>query len=357
MRSTTTRRFVARAAAPTNIFGFTTTPEDAALVIVGVPWEPTVSYGRGTSRTPACIARASQQVDLYDGFAARSVGAEVALLAPREHWCAANARACAAARRGDVAAVNAASAQLNAELHAQVTALLAAGKRVGVLGGDHACSLGALAAVADAHGEIGVLQIDAHHDLRTAYEGYRYSHASAMANVLDEIPAVTKLVAVGVRDYARSEHARAEAEPRVTTFYDRALAAERFRGRAWHAQCEDIIAPLPARVYLSFDVDGLDPRFCPHTGTPVPGGLGFREATHLLETLRASGRTLVGFDLCEVAPAPTVADGDGSVPIYIGRGDGDADAGDDGGDADAAADWDLNVAARLLHKFAALSLA
>ncbi len=313
------------------LFGFDTRPEAAALVIVGVPWEPTLSYGRGASETPGRIVRASHQLDLYDAFARRSVGAEVALAPLHKGWAEANAVACAAALLGDRQAVNRASAQLNAELQDEVARLLAAGKKVGVLGGDHSAPFGAIRALAKAHGEIGVLQIDAHHDLRVAFDGYRYSHASIVHNLLEEVPAITQLVAVGVRDYSEAEQRRAAGDERISTFYDHALRAATFRGRAWHDLCLEIVERLPARVHISFDVDGLDPRFCPHTGTPVPGGLDFREAVHLLETLRHSGRQIVGFDLCEVAPGPP-------------------------GPHEALAEWDLNVAARLLHKLAALSL-
>ena len=308
------------------LFGFDTAPEDAEVVILGVPWEPTVSYGRGTAATPSRIVRASHQLDLYDDFLGRSVGPEIAMAPLRQDWAAANQAACRAAARGDVADVNAASARLNEVLYAEAALHLAAGRRIGVLGGDHSAPYGALRAVAETHGSIGILQVDAHHDLRVAFEGYEHSHASIMHNVLERIPQLTALVCVGVRDYSVTERECAAKDERVRTFYDRDLKREAFRGRAWDDACAEIVAALPPTVYVSFDVDGLDPRFCPHTGTPVPGGLGFDEARHLLEAVVASGRSVVGFDLCEVAPGP----------------DGD--------------EWDLNIGARLLHALAGLSL-
>ena len=304
------------------LFGFDTTLADADVVVIGVPWEPTVSYGRGTSTTPGRIVRASHQLDLYDAFAGRNVGPEVAFVL-REDWLALNDAACAAAERGDRAAVDDASARLNDELRRDAAHWLAAGKRVGVLGGDHAAPFGAIAASADAHPGIGVLHVDAHHDLRIAFEGYAHSHASIMHNVLADVPGVARLTSVGIRDYSVHERERAAKDERVATFYDRDTKRDGFRGRTWADQCDEIVATLPDTVYVSFDVDGLDPRFCPHTGTPVPGGLGFDDAVHLLETVTTTGRRIVGFDLCEVAPGP----------------------GDD--------EWDLNVGARLLHRLVA----
>ena len=305
---------------------------DAAVVVIGVPWEPTVSYRRGASQTPGRIARASQQVDLHSELLGRSFGAETALTL-REDWLRLNDHACAAAARGDCAAVNAASAQLNAELAAECAALHASGRAAGVLGGDHSAAYGAIAASAAAHGGrgapdgIGVLHIDAHYDLRAAYQGFAHSHASVMHNVLESVPEVQRLVSVGVRDYSSCERQRAEKDARVQSFRERELRAALYHGRTWADLCGEIIEALPARVHISFDIDGLDPALCPHTGTPVPGGLSFGEAAFLLDAVAASGRRVVGFDLCEVAPNPR-------------------DPGDE---------WDLNVAARLLHQLCALA--
>ena len=308
------------------LFGFDIAPDEAEVVIVGVPWEPTISYGRGTAGAPGRIVRASHQLDLYDDFRARSVGPEVAMAPLREDWGALNAAACAAAARGDKVCVNASSDRLNDELHSEAAAHLAAGRVVGTLGGDHSAPFGAIRATAVARGPIAILHIDAHHDLRAAYGGYEHSHASIIHNVLERIPGVALVISVGVRDYSVAERERAAKDERVFTFYDRDLKRDAFRGRTWDDACAEIVASLSENVYVSFDVDGLDPRFCPHTGTPVPGGLDYDEALHLLESVVATGRRVVGFDLCEVSPDP----------------DGD--------------EWDLNVGSRLLHALCSLSV-
>ena len=308
------------------LFGFDTAPADAEVVILGVPWEPTASYGRGTAATPGRIVRVSHQLDLYDEFLGRSVGPEIAMAPLREDWVAANEAACRAVARGSTADVDAASARLNEVLHGVASEHLAAGRKVGVLGGDHSAPYGAIRAISEARGRIGILHIDAHHDLRVAFEGYEHSHASIMHNVLEGIPEVAALVSVGIRDYSVTERERAAKDERVRTFYDRDLKRQTFSGRTWDDACAEIVDALPDAVYVSFDVDGLDPRFCPNTGTPVPGGLDYDAARHLLEAAVLSGRRIVGFDLCEVVP---------------------------GSEAD---EWDLNVGARLLHGIAGLCL-
>jgi agmatinase len=132
---------------------------------------------------------------------------------------------------------------------------------------------------------------------------------------------VGKLVQVGVRDLGAAEAAYIrESGGRVVTHFDATLTRARFEGVPWMRQVERIVEGLPELVYLSFDIDGLDPTLCPHTGTPVPGGLSFAEAGALLAGVVASGRRIVGLDLDEVAPGP----------------DGD--------------EWDGNVGARLLYR-------
>jgi agmatinase len=138
---------------------------------------------------------------------------------------------------------------------------------------------------------------------------------------MERVPGVACLVQVALRDVSDDEMAYVErSRGRVVAHHDALLAAARFEGETWAAQVRRIVEPLPREVYLTFDIDGLDPTLCPHTGTPVPGGLSFQEACALVAGVVKSGRRIVGLDLVEVAP------------------------GDDGGE------WDGNVGARLLYK-------
>jgi agmatinase len=159
-------------------------------------------------------------------------------------------------------------------------------------------------------------------DFRIAYEGFRWSHASIMYNVLMQIPQVTKLVQVGIRDFGEGEmDFGIEQGRRVETHFDDAWADELAEGGTTFSDlCRRVVGALPPSVYISFDIDALDPALCPHTGTPVPGGLSFNQVVILLGVLKTSGRRIVGFDLVEVSPGP---------------------------DED---EWDANVGARVLYK-------
>ena len=221
--------------------------------------------------------------------------------------------------------INEASAELNDYVYGEAKRWLDAGKKVGVVGGDHSVPLGLIRAVAGRYPGVGILHVDAHADLREAYEGFTYSHASIMYNALHEAPGVGALVQVGIRDFCDEELEVARADERVVQFTDYELAAAQFEGETWRTVCDRIVAALPRQVYVSFDIDGLSPDNCPHTGTPVPGGLSFREAVYLLAAVVESGREIVGFDLCEVGP---LRDGE----------------------------WDANVGARVLYKLCNLTL-
>jgi agmatinase len=182
-------------------------------------------------------------------------------------------------------------------------ALLKSGKKVGLIGGDHSTPLGYIRALGEVHPDgFGVLQMDAHADLREAYEGFKYSHASIMYNVLKEVPAVTKLVQVGIRDFCDEELVLArQSNDRVVTFFDADLKDQQYEGVLWRDQVAQIIDELPQKVYISFDIDGLDPKLCPNTGTPVPGGFELEQVFYLFRKLRQSGRQVIGFDLNEVS--------------------------------------------------------
>ncbi|MEM9983893.1 MAG: arginase family protein, partial [Bacteroidota bacterium] len=205
------------------------------------------------------------------------------------------------AQSDELALINKACQQMNEWVRLQAADLLAAGKIPAVLGGDHSSPLGLMQALAHRYSDFGILQLDAHLDLRGAYEGFIYSHASIMFNAL-ALPQVSKLISVGIRDYCLAEEELLNQQAqRVEAFTWRDLVRAQYQGRNWQQQVNDIVARLPRQVYLSFDIDGLDPALCPGTGTPVPGGLQFEEALYLVDQVVASGREIIGFDLCEVA--------------------------------------------------------
>ena len=301
-------------------FGLPFTPDEARLVLISAPWDVTVSYGTGTSEAPDAIIEASMQLDLYDalspgawrrGIATADIDyslletsqrlrsdAERVIRHLEEGGSVADDAVCRKIRR-----VNEGCVQMNENIRAQARAWLAQGKLVGLVGGDHSTPYGLVQALGERGEGFGILHIDAHCDLRDAYEGFEFSHASIMFNVLRDVPAVTKIAQVAVRDFSEREAALAASSGRVVLFDDLSLAAAGFRGETWDAQCLRIVETLPQEVYVSFDIDGLSYENCPHTGTPVAGGLGFNQAVWLLDTLVRSGRRIVGFDVVEVTPA------------------------------------------------------
>lgn len=305
------------------LYGLPFTVDEAQVVVVPVPWEVTVSYRGGTAQGPEAIREASLQVDLYEpdipeawrmGLVMEDEDEKIAeesrnlrtLAADYIGWLEAGQPADKAQNFTTVPAqVTERGKALVEYLKKKTGAYLDAGKGVVLLGGDHSTPLGYMHALAERHQEFGILQIDAHCDLRPAYEGFQYSHASIMYNAL-QLPQVKKLVQVGIRDLCQQEAELVEhSGGRVVMFHNRFLSNERFAKKSWKKVCGKIIAQLPPKVYLSFDIDGLDPKLCPGTGTPVPGGLEFEEALYLIRAVVESGREIIGCDLNEVAPGDT----------------------------------------------------
>jgi agmatinase len=321
-----------------NIFGLPTNEDDSRLVILPIPWEVTVSYGAGTARAPEAIFKASLQVDIFDpdmpdawkqGFYMRPSDRKILM---KSDYLRKEAELYIdyISKGEDVEAnhfmsktireVNEGSRYLNNWVYEQTKALMDRNKLVALLGGDHSTPLGYMKALAEKEGEFGILQIDSHCDLRDTYEGFVYSHASIMFNVMKEIPNMKRLVQVGVRDYSQSEWEYLNnANGRIVCYLDKQIRNRIFEGETWKQVTEEIVGKLPEKVMISFDIDGLDRKLCPFTGTPVPGGFELEQVFYLFSKVLQSGRKIIGFDLNEVGI---------------------------GGDTD----WDANVGARILFK-------
>ncbi len=316
-----------------NLFGLPFSEQDAQVVIVPAPWEVTVSYRSGTASGPRAILDASYQVDLFlkEIPDAWKLGVTMLPVSPGENGEPGKLRELAAAHIRRVESkeiiapddqvlenINTACEQFNTNIQSTARKYLKEGKIVGILGGDHSTPLGLLRALSEVSDRFAILQIDAHADLRKSYEGFIYSHASIMYNAL-KIPAVGKIVQLGIRDLCEEEMTIIQrAMGRVVTFFDNDLKAAQYAGKTWDTICNDIVAQLPVDVYISVDIDGLDPKLCPHTGTPVPGGFEFQQIVFLLSRIVQSGKKIIGFDLSEVTPGPD--------------------------------EWDANVGARMLYQ-------
>ncbi|MEM9417239.1 MAG: arginase family protein [Bacteroidota bacterium] len=320
-----------------NLFGVACPLEEASIVIIPVPWEVTVSSRSGTALGPESILKASQELRMirHEYAGAQAMGVTM-LPIPHDwkmlsdtlrHHTIGYIQAHEAGlgksgfKKSIIKKVDHYAHELKEEVKAKARKQLQAGKMVGVLGGDHSVALGLFEALGEFYNNFGVLQIDAHGGLHKAYQGFKYSHASIMHNVL-QLGHVIRLVPIALRNYSAEEAEVIEVEEgRIIPFFDRDLKRRRFEGMTWEETCWEIVEALPERVYVSFDIDGLDAKLCPSTGTPVPGGLEFDEVSYLLEMVVKAGKKIVGFDLCEVAPGENM-------------------------------DWDAQVGSQVLYKLA-----
>ncbi len=326
-------------AAVGSLFGLPYTVENARVVALPIPWDVTVSYQTGASKGPKAILNASCQVDLFDenipdawniGIAMDKFPTDIekkniALRKKAEVYIDAfvEGKADTKAMHKIRDEVNKGCDDLRKWIKKRSLQFLKRNKIVGLIGGDHSTPLGLMEAVSESCKSFGILHVDAHCDLRNAYEGFTYSHASIMFNAL-KIKNMERLVQVGIRDFSQGEKKLIDdSKGRVRLFSDKSMKDKMYNGSTWQEIVKNIISQLPKNVYISFDIDGLDPKLCPHTGTPVPGGLEFHQAVYLIEQVVESGRKIISFDINEVAP------------------------GDD--------EWDANVGARLLYKMSNLA--
>jgi agmatinase len=320
------------------IFGIPLQEEESRVVLIPVPWEVTTSYGSGASEGPRIVRSASEQVDLFDfetgkayeqGYFMREFPTSLKAMndtfkAKAQELIGLRTSMSEDTSRMDKLAceVNQACLKMTDWVYNECKSVLKSGKLLGLVGGDHSTPLGALRAVSEEHaGDFGVLHIDAHADLRKSYQGFDQSHASIMYNVMNAAQRPKKLVQVGIRDFCEEEFDYIQSRADIKTFFDIELKRRLLGGDSWAQVCQDILKELPQKVYVSFDIDGLDPAFCPHTGTPVPGGLSIDQVFYLFYTLAQSGRQIIAFDLNEVST---------------------------GGEEEA--EWDGNVGARILYK-------
>lgn len=245
-------------------------------VILPVPYETTTSYGGGARSGPGAIVEASRYIELYDQELKRDASTVGIHTLP----------ALELSRDGAPAAM----AELQ-QAYARV-AQAVQDRFLIMLGGEHSISAPAIRAQAERVGRLSVLQFDAHADLRDEFEGSKYSHACAMARVLD----VADLVSVGVRGVSEEEVAVADAHEGVTLIW----ADEMWEDEAW---MDRALEALGDPVYLTFDVDYFDPSLVPSTGTPEPGGGDWYRTLRFLRRVFAE-RTVVACDVVELAPAP-----------------------------------------------------
>ena len=335
----------AKATSKDGIYGLPFKEAEARVVYLPIPWDVTTSYQAGTSKGPSAIRKASDQIDFFDldfidAFQAglfmkkenskiKKLNSTGRLLAKKIIDSDDETLKKNKALQKNLVQVNKICSELNNEVYKETKALLDNNQISVVVGGDHATPFGAIKAYAEKFPGLGILHFDAHSDTRVSYMGFENSHASIMHNVMEKISGIEKLVQVGIRDFCEQEYDYTNAHKKIEVYFDQVLARRKMNGETFHKIAKEIVAHLPKNIYISFDIDGLDPRFCPHTGTPVPGGLDYQEVMLIIQEIVNSGKTLVGFDLVEVAPSPK----------------------------DKNDEWDANVGMRLLYKLTSASLA
>lgn len=248
--------------------------ESAGAVIVPLPFERTVSYGKGTGHAPAAILDATLQIEEFD---------EETLVdfaeGPGVHTCP------GLEDEGGVEDYLAVVRQTFTDLRGRLV--------VGV-GGEHLLTYGAVLGLAPEPKDLTIVQIDAHADLVDRLDGLRWSHGTVMRRLLEH---GCRIVQIGVRSLSREEHDVIRGDERIATFFAHQLPER------W-AEALDLLESLRGEVYLSFDVDGLDPSVLPSTGTPQPDGLSWRQAMDVLRVLTASPTSrLIGADLVEFIPS------------------------------------------------------
>lgn len=244
--------------------------EDCFFHIIPIPYEASVSYGGGTANGPDAILEASDQLELFNGH---SCPGEKGIFTHFPVDCKHGAE------------------KVMENIYEATKKVLALGKFPVLLGGEHSITYGSLKALKEKYGIFGVVQFDAHADLRNEYSGTKWSHASVMRRAVDDLG--LPLVQLGNRAYCLEEY-KARKKHRVTS---------------WDAEylCQNPIPEnlipdnFPEKIFITFDVDGLDPSIIPDTGTPVAGGLGWYQALNLAKKA-VENHQLIGFDVVELAP-------------------------------------------------------
>ena len=316
------------------LFGLPFTTEESDVVVIPVPWEVTVSFSDGTANGPQAILEASPQLDLYDPELENAWQYGISMLPIPADWKKKNENLRKKAKKyiealenstkpapSILKEINLESEKLKNWIKETAKNYHEQGKKVCLLGGDHSTPLGLIEAISEKYKNFGILQIDAHLDLRVAYEGFEQSHASIMYNAL-QLKNLKSITHVGIRDYCEAELELTKKDKRINVFFDKDLKKQLYKGKSWDAVCTKIIDTLPKNVYISFDIDGLDPKLCPNTGTPVAGGFEVEEVFYLFQKLVESGKKIIGFDLVEVGNS----------------------------------EWDANVGARVLYRLANLMI-
>ncbi|MCY4512376.1 MAG: arginase family protein [Bdellovibrionales bacterium] len=327
-------------------FGARTSFEQARIVLIPVPWEVTTSGGEGTAQAAEKIREASSQMDFFQKSSLQAINHLIHFEETDRELAHLNEIHCSLSKqiidrmnkdlplneeqKKQIETINQACKHMTERVYTKAKQVFNKDKTPALVGGDHSVSEGLLRLIGEKE-DFGLLHIDAHCDLRKAYQGFTHSHASVMFNVLNHPSAPQKLLQVGIRDFCEEEYKQIQKDSRLISYFDEDMASRLFQGETWGKICEEIISQLPSKIYISLDVDGLEWTYSPGTGTPVPGGLTFNQVLFLLREIKRQGKKLLSFDVVETSAGSTEAE-------------------------KALGHWNANVASRLIYNLCDLTL-
>ena len=323
--------------------------EQSPLVLIPVTWSVTASYGLGTDKAPSLIRKASNQLDFFNPLFKCSYNDKIHFLKEDSIILSLNEQALSWVKdlrhqtkkdSNSYEIINEACYSMIDWVYEKSCKMLSKGKIPAVVGGDHSVSQGLVKAIGEKYkGDYGLLHLDAHADLRVEYEGFKYSHASVIYNVLQLESAPKKIVQVAVRDFCEEEYNLIQKEDSIECFFDDWIYNQMFEGQSWAKLCEKMVSQLPKQVYISLDVDALNWTYAPDTGTPVPGGMSFNQVLYLLTELKRQNKKLIAFDVVETAGASFKKEELSKDKLFSHR-----------------LEWNGNVSARLLYYLSGLAL-
>ncbi len=300
-----------------NLFGWPGSEEQSSVIIQPVPWEATTSYLGGTSKAPELIRLASHQMDLFSETWGETYTKGFYLAEPNLKISQLNDNALELKNNKKIPSLeisqrlNLMSAEVNALVYEKTSQTLKQNKIPALIGGEHSVIFGQVKAVSEQlknknTTQWGLVHIDAHLDLRNAYQGFEHSHASAIRHVFELDNSPSHSVHFGIRDYCKEESDyMKDLGSNYNFFTDRSFQQSLEQNISHDKTSLDFFTnefqKLPQDIYISWDIDGLDPQLCPNTGTPVPGGLNWHQALTLIFALKQLNKNIVGFDLVEVS--------------------------------------------------------
>ncbi len=307
---------IAAAMRDSYVFESKSNPESARFIVVPVPFDATASYRKGSALAPYAVLEATHQVDTFDLEFPDNVKSNVYVDDPIREAYELNEigrhlySQSLSGNKRSLDALNGVCESVLSSVYSRVNYWIDQNKIPVVIGGDNSTSLGSILSHSKRFSDLSILHFDAHADLRTGFQGIKFSHAAVMSNVLSMTK--SNITQVGVRDLSEDEfHLIMNSNGRVIPFFAKDIWLSK-QNEPFEVVSDRVASTLSRNVYVCFDMDAFDISMVPNTGTPVPGGLNWWQVNSVIRSVVNSGRKIVGFDINESAA-------DGSDPILAAR--------------------------------------